>query len=895
MNTTNWRGSAWLLAVFLVGCGSSQPPAEGVGSGGPGPANPIDGTPPPADVASLAGCLLDAEPAQCATAVASLGNLAACPPNEDEGLNCIFNTAYDAIGVGRLGEAAQLALDACDDSPAAPLCSLLSSLGPVPDALPLVTDVVLRGDLVIEDEHLEAGASDAWVGEASRIGGTAHYHRGEHIYNDYVFDAWGADDGDDARRLAVSLLLGRAVERTERLDQLFQAVGSQFGLPRPIGAEEHYGDRFALDDGTDLLEVRWATRPNDLRLRARYVRLLEAANARLVVLADTRDEAGMFGLDIGIGTRRFDRAVLIDASGVRAIDLLDGREQLLSTSVDIDLDAMTLDVTLPRGLLSAANGRLRVAVASLGAIGSVEDDETPTLRIANLAYRFDEPVAGLYNERGQALSLFAGNIDRYAAEIDLAAMDAGLTQTVRPGPGYHERQFDSGDNISDRASREDGPVQHYGLYVPPEFDPQQLTPLAIWLHYRGGKAHNGAAWTPRLIHSYGDRHGQIVVTPRGRGTSTWYVSRAHQDFFEVFDDIHGLFANIDPTRRYLSGYSMGGYGTYLFGLLYPDLFAAGYSTSGALTQGAWTGVGPSGPLCDMEEFTIPGLGDGNACFIEANNGDADAQLTWRLLENARHLPLAIHHGTTDYLVPITGLLRVGERLTGLGYRHDLLTFIGYEHFTQAIIDEWRDGADYMAQFRAVENPRRITYRISPALLRAINTVNDNGVSFNFNPDGAWWVSGMRLRDDNADDTENFGRIDAESEALPARNVLPLPRTGLDQGSTPILAPLGHSTPFVRTGLDWLQLGEQATANRFRASVENLSEATLALDRMALDFGQRIDGQLDSDGPVTLRLTGISQAMTLCQNGQARSVNGSAVIELPAGTSNLSLLPDAGCG
>ena len=162
-----------------------------------------------------------------------------------------------------------------------------------------------------------------------------------------------------------------------------------------------------------------------------------------------------------------------------------------------------------------------------------------------------------------------------------------------------------------------------------------------------------------MIRQLGEDVGNIVVTPRGRGTSSWYTTDAHQDVFEVMMDVEGLDVsdraptvdaatglaqalalNVDSRRRYLSGYSMGGYGTYLFGLLYPDLFAAGYSSSGATTQGAWTGIGPDVDLC-TQTFEAGGE-SGSACFIEANDGDANAQLNFRLLENARHFPLSIH-------------------------------------------------------------------------------------------------------------------------------------------------------------------------------------------------------------------------------------------------------------
>src|SRR5690606_22041688 len=131
--------------------------------------------------------------------------------------------------------------------------------------------------------------------------------------------------------------------------------------------------------------------------------------------------------------------------------------------------------------------------------------------------------------------------------IALADMRKGRTQQVRPGPGYHERQFISGENIS-RESGTNGIVQPYGLYVPSDFDPSRTTPLTFWLHYRGGKAHSGATINPRLIHQHARENlsgiglsndlGNLVVTPHARGTSYWYVAHSHQDFFEACSGDH---------------------------------------------------------------------------------------------------------------------------------------------------------------------------------------------------------------------------------------------------------------------------------------------------------------------------------------------------------------------
>ena len=51
----------------------------------------------------------------------------------------------------------------------------------------------------------------------------------------------------------------------------------------------------------------------------------------------------------------------------------------------------------------------------------------PHLTPANVAYRFNEPVAGVYNDKLQALSLLAHNIDAFSATLNPGAtsVDAG--------------------------------------------------------------------------------------------------------------------------------------------------------------------------------------------------------------------------------------------------------------------------------------------------------------------------------------------------------------------------------------------------------------------------------------------------------------------------------------
>lgn len=907
------------------------------------------GLPPPPE-RGLVGCLLAQDPALCQAALEGLAGLQDCS-FDDTGPNCAYETVHDALG-GDTAAGVILALfEQCAASPAAPACAAIRSSGggAVPDRLPVASEAVARGDLVY------AAAADAppsaktvdgdpadWMGQATRIGGTDVLEFGEHIYSDFLFDAFGADDGDDARRYAALAVLGQVNTRTERIDALQQAGGDQLGVPQPAGsAADHYGDAASREDGTDLTEVRWAADADDLYFLARTAKLIDPAGAAIIILADVTDEAGMQGLDAGLATAVFDHAVILEAGGGRVLNLLSGasaelKGKLGRLAIGTAEDRNAFEARLPRVLLERPDGKLRVAVLSARRDG---ERYVP----ANVAYRFDEPVT-IYSERAQAFALYAGSVDAFAKQIAVAELVRGRTQSARPGVGYHERQFVSGANISVESDPENGRLQPYGLFVPSALAVNALNQarLTFWTHYRGGKAHSGAAWTPRLIRQLGEEQGNLVVTPRARGTSTWYTTRAHQDFFEVFADVagtqrlnqyaaenlppdHGFTAaglfEVDPARIYISGYSMGGYATYLFAGLYPDLFAAGYSTSGAVTQGAWTGIGPDAgqPGTEACRFAAPEetpeIGGGTPCFIEANGGRANAQLNYRILDNTRHVPLTIHHGTNDELALTPGALRMAERLASLGYRHDLTLFLGYEHFTQAIMDEWADGAHYLNQFERPANPRVVTYKVVPALVRAVNEVQLGGVNggqpFGFRPDGAYWVDGLVVRNGaDGSDPGAFGQIEAESGRLAGPDYLAVPRTGATAdpadpyASTPVYSPGNHSTPYLREGLDWQVLGEIAgDANTFRATLDNLSRATLDLARMGFagHFDAPIEGTVESrGGGVLLSLANVGADMTACVGDigvRHVAAGDTAALALPQGVSLVRLLPGHGasCG
>ena len=737
---------------------------------------------------------------------------------------------------------------------------VLPAAGPIPDEVPdvgpVLSEPILRGEVVLEEARFEPpvgktvdGLTDDWAGEASRIGGATVWDRGEHIYSDFLFDAHGADDGGDRDRLEQFAGALYDEERTWRVDQVFRTSGSQLGVPEPVGAPDEYGDVGGGLDVADLTEVRWAAGSggDQLHLLVRIANLTDASRLGILVLADRGvDATGSIGLGTSLTTQRFDRALLLTDDAVTGRDVATGAP-LDASSAEAVVSSTGwdnhLEARIPTALLADADGAtLDVAVVA----GRVEDDGSFTP--INVAYRPMEPVE-IFNDRLQALGLLAGTVDRFSTgPVAVDDLVGGRTQPMlHPGPGSHERQNLSAPEIS-REAGDDGIHQPYGLYVPSGYEPGEPTPATYWLHYRGGKAHSGTVINPRLTRELGEDRANLVFFPHGRGTSEWYVTESHQDVFEVMDDAEQLF-DVDPTRRYVSGYSMGGYGSWLFTTLYPDLFAAAFVSSGAITQGAWVGS-------DHTPAPDPLAGQG---YVEANDGDARAQLTYHALENLRHVPFAIDHGTDDELVPISGIERMAARLTELGYEHRLTRFLGYEHFSQAIMDEWADGADYLDRFTIDPNPRHVTYAVVPALVWSVNEVDPFlDAEFDFRPDGAYWVDDIVVRDVEIVDEETGrpadaqkGVVDVVSEAIEGSGAVPAVDTGA-------ASPPGHSTPYVRSGLQYLETPASdalapTIANRLVVDAANVASFSIDTARAGFSFTEPWSLEVTTDGPVTVRL------------------------------------------
>lgn len=155
-----------------------------------------------------------------------------------------------------------------------------------------------------------------------------------------------------------------------------------------------------------------------------------------------------------------------------------------------------------------------------------------------------------------------------------------------------------------RSIRVGDETMHYGLYVPPAYEPSRPYPLILCLH---GAGFDGDTyldrWQPRLGEDY------LLACPTME-EGEWWTRQGEALVLAVFSEISHTY-HVDPDRVYLTGMSNGGIGTYLIGLNHPDRFAA---------------------LIPM--------------------GGAFPTALFPLLDNAKNTPIYIIHGSQDQVMPV---------------------------------------------------------------------------------------------------------------------------------------------------------------------------------------------------------------------------------------------------
>jgi predicted esterase len=198
-------------------------------------------------------------------------------------------------------------------------------------------------------------------------------------------------------------------------------------------------------------------------------------------------------------------------------------------------------------------------------------------------------------------------------------------------------------------SKIDNSLQPYSVFIPFTYDEKKPIPLFVTLHGSGIDERKTIYSVSRMILRRGNF---IVLAPKARGLSDWYLGDSGKDVIECINHLKKLY-NIDEKNIILDGFSMGGYGAWRLGLLHPELFKAVIIKSGAVSP----------PLSLKGENIID------------------------LLDRGKGVNFFIVHGDKDNAVSVENSRKAVQRLKELGIPH---TYLEVKDAAHGGYDKWNE-------------------------------------------------------------------------------------------------------------------------------------------------------------------------------------------------------------
>jgi pimeloyl-ACP methyl ester carboxylesterase len=621
-------------------------------------------------------------------------------------------------------------------------------------------------------------------GRSSWLAGTTELCSGVLIYRDYVVDDYGAADPLDSTN--ETELLG-SLSRTEG-DERY-ADGSKAGTADLV-------DLAIRLDGDQLVAV--------FEVNALY----EAGSTIGALAIDTdNDRSTGGGAWPGLG---------VESQGWEVIKKV--------TTGDPATNTLRLTVPKPSG------STWRVQAVTAKADGTV----------MNVAYRGTEEEAGLakstWFEGKQASVLADGDITQFATTVAVADLRNDVTRPARhTAAGFHERVFTSayaigtgegysyepeygrhGDSgqVCEQEFATVGRYQPYSVYVP-SGDGQKG--LQLFLHGCNAN-HTSQIDGEGFQTQFGDDLNRVIVAPLGRGPVGYYSDISEADVFEAVADAQSTY-RLDRKRWFISGYSMGGYGTLRLGSLYPDLWA------GATNWVGFTGDGNNNATGE-KPTDYPSGAIGNAIDF---------------VRNFEWVPSEHLYAGADELVHTHTHTALALRLDDVGVDHEYYLHPIAEHLTMVALDEWSKEAAKSKGRTLVTNPPRVVFRTDEAL---------DYPRYGIRHDSAYWVSRIRSADK--------GYSDVDLTTSGCGGALPVREAGNDAGPQPV--------PWVSQSLRTTGSQPLSRKNKISGTLSNV--ASLVIDSKAACLSPaNLTYDVKSDGPVKITFT---DGRVLSVDGKGRS-------------------------
>lgn len=686
--------------------------------------------------------------------------------------------------------------------------------------------------------------SGVWQAPPILVSGAGAYRDGEYLYQDFLNDDHGArqlPDPADPR-----------------------ANGDTFS--KPNGTYTYPGGSGYANNAADLAELRVKPLAQSTAFRATLNTL---ANPQLVAfsiaLGGTPGRVFPFpdGANVTAPADLF-LTVHPRGSGLVAdlVNAADGsRVAGPAPSVHLDSSRRQIEVDVPHqdwtpaqrtvrlaagvGLWDRAHGRYLLPQAAADAThpGGAGAAQRPAA-FFNVAFRTHERQpsitsgagtiidAAWWRDQQQGTALVNGDISPLFADVDFAKLarkvrdDSAIPRTgsidrimashFEPAQGAdfsHECGLQGASAPSSCVPEYRGRLQPYAIYVPRSPQPAHGYGMTLLLHSLSANYNQFAG--SRNQSQFGERpESSIVITPEARGPDQFYEDLAAADVFEVWADVARQY-RLDPAYTEITGYSMGGIGTFKLGAQFPDLFARAQPT----------------------------VGD------ESNND---------VLASLRNVPVLMWSNAADELVNPALYSQTASALAKLGYRYTLDVFqpcaspkcspLFPNHLELAVNDQYAPAAAFLGNAKVDRNPAHVTYLVDTARNRP-----DVGIV----ADHAYWTSGLALRDNarRSPSGDPEGKIDAFSHGFGAGDAVASPAqpgTGTLTGGN--LGPL----LFAQSGISWGAFPQKPSRDEIDVTATNVGTASIDVRRAHVDCDVTL--HIATDGPLTVTLPGCQRVV-----------------------------------
>ena len=689
-----------------------------------------------------------------------------------------------------------------------------------------------------------------WRAQPILVSGATAYRRGEFLYQDYLYDDHGAREVPDPND-----------PKAASEGDLFSKSNGTYTYPTGPGYDSN---------AADLVEFRVKSLPRQTAFR---ITLNTLVNPRLIAFsiaiggrpghtypfpdgANVKAPATLF-LTVHPGKRGMVGDLVRAANGRRVkgpavlvhVDLRRSQIVVRVPHKDWNPRRRTVRLAMGVGLWDASSGRYLLPQASADAThpGGAGTAAQPAA-FFNVAYRTHEPFqtvgasptvitdAAWWRDEQQGTALAAGDISPFFADVSFAKLarkrtdnsrvpkvgpiDRILSSRFQTGPGANfsgSCGFGGAANPASCVPEYRGRLQPYAIYVPPGHRPKGGYGMTLLLHSLSAN-YNQYSGT-RNQSQFGRRAtSSIVITPEARGPDLFYEGLGAADTFEVWADVARRYA-LNPAYTEITGYSMGGFGTFKLGAQFPDLFARAQPTVG-----------------------------------EETNTDVLASL--------RNVPVLMWNNSADELVPASDYGPTANKLDSLGYRYELDVFepcpaspnpqkcspLFPDHLELAVNDQFAPAAAFLDTATVNRNPAHVTY---------VQDAERNRSNLGIVGDHAYWVSGVTLSNPShkSSNGDPEGEIDAFSHGFGAGDPTPS-STQIGQGSL-TGGNLG-SLQYASQSKAWGAAPGSTRSDTIDINAVNVATTSISVSRAHVDC--KVTLNITTDSPLAVTLPGCGRTV-----------------------------------